>query len=88
MSPLAAGDLCVIVRTPSDTLGDILTGAHGRYVVLIERVLPISSSNIPFAPFWRCTNVPAGVNAVSWLSLRRVPPAPLESEPIEEESAV
>ena len=88
MSELAPGDLCVIVRTPHDSAADIRLGIDGLTVVLICEEPPTHPRQDRYAPFWRCSGMPEGYSGVSWLALRRIPPAPMTDEPTEEELTV
>ena len=88
MSDLAPGDLCVIVRTEFDSAADIRLGIDGRTVVLICEEPPTRPWQDRYAPFWRCSGMPQGYSGVSWLALKKIPPAPMESEPTEEELTV
>jgi hypothetical protein len=86
MSNLAPGDLCEIIRSEQDTSQDRTRGLYGKIVVLL-RVSERPHFNPKWAPYWKC----AGINnniSVSHLNLRKLPPAPLEMEPREEESVV
>jgi hypothetical protein len=88
VSELAPGDLCVIVRTPHDSAADIRLGIAGLTVVLICEEPPARTRQHRYAPFWRCSGMPEGYSGVSWLALRRIPPAPMTDEPTEEELTV
>jgi hypothetical protein len=88
VSELAPGDLCVIVRTPHDSAADIRLGIDGLTVVLICEEPASRPWQDRYAPFWRCSGMPAGYSGVSWLALRRIPPAPMAHEPTEEELTV
>ena len=88
MSDLAPGDLCTIVRTPFDSPADIKLGIDGLTVVLICEEPASRPWQDRYAPFWRCSGMPEGYSGVSWLALRRIPPAPMADEPTEEELMV
>jgi hypothetical protein len=88
VSELAPGDLCVIVRTEFDSAADIRLGFDGLTVVLICEEPASRTRQDRYAPFWRCSGMPEGYSGVSWLALRRIPPAPMTDEPTEEELTV
>jgi hypothetical protein len=88
VSELAPGDLCTIVRTEFDSPADVRLGIAGLTVVLICEEPPSRPWQDRYAPFWRCSGMPAGYSGVSWLSLRKIPPAPMADEPTEEELIV
>jgi hypothetical protein len=85
---LAAGDMCVVVPTEYDSALDRTSGIHGLTVVLIRQEPAATPWQVEYEPFWSCSGLPAGYSGISWLALRRIPPAPMESEPTEEESCV
>lgn len=74
MTPLAPGDLCVIVHpgyVPDST--DMVTLFIGRTVVLVA-VDEFISQIGPLAPYWRVSGLPLAKAFVSHAVLRKIPP--------------
>lgn len=82
---VAPGDMCVVIPTEHDSIADRQSGVIGRTVVLVCEDTSYNRRQSAFAPFWHCIGVPAHVHGISHLSLRKIPPAPMEFEPMEEE---
>lgn len=85
---LAPGDLCVVIHTEYDSAADLGMDVFGRTVVLIGEDMNWPPWQAHMAPFWHCSGLPASIRGVSHVSLRKIPPAPLEIEPIDEETEV
>lgn len=86
MSALAPGDLAVVIATPEDGPIARSSGLYGKVVVLIEicghehTLTEIQR----FLPTWRCSGLPGEWHCVSHISLRKIPPAPLEIDLVED----
>lgn len=86
--PLNPGDLCIVIPTEHDSWMDRESNVIGCTVVLVCEDTAYRPNQAPYAPFWHCSGVPSHVHGISHLALRKIPPAPMLDEPIEEETEI
>jgi hypothetical protein len=87
-SELKAGDLCVVIRHAETNEIDLATGLFGKTVVLItidDSCLRVTQRHL--RPFWHTTGMDAEMS-ISHTCLKKIPPAPMEEEPMDEELVV
>lgn len=81
MMDLQPGDLCVVVQNEWNMV-DFARASHliGRHVIL-TRILDIPWGKCP--PYWHGTGLPDWL-AISYKSLRKIPPPALDDEETDE----